>query len=105
MPEQATQSTLEGSFKLIELLYYHSKCVPISSREGTSLTLLCPSSTPGLKTEHLVNEFINYMTQRTKSGAQIWSSALSKFLPCLSCLCSPLVAPCTAHGFFPKFDH
>jgi hypothetical protein len=40
MPEQATQSTLEGSFKLIELLYYHSKCVPISSREGTSLTLL-----------------------------------------------------------------
>ena len=25
-----TQSTLQGNFKLIELLYYHSKCVPIS---------------------------------------------------------------------------
>ena len=76
MPEQATQSTLEGNFKLIELLYYHSKCVPIfrACREGTCLT-------PGLKTEHLVYKCINYLTQRTKSGAQIWSSALSKFLP------------------------
>ena len=88
MPEQATQSTLEGNFKVIELLCYHSKCVPIfrACREGTCLTLLWPSSTPGLKTEHLVNKCINYLTQRTKSGAQIWSSALSKFLPCLSCL-------------------
>jgi len=88
MPEQATQSTLEGNFKLIELLYYHSKCVPIfrACREGTCLTLLWPSSTPGLKTEHLVNKCINYLTQRTKSGAQIWSSALANSFPaCPAC--------------------
>jgi len=94
MPEQATQSTLEGNFKLVELLYYHSKCVPIfrACREGTCLTLLWPSSTPGLKTEHLVYKCINYLTQRTKSGAQIWSSALSKFqIPSLPVL--PVLPP------------
>jgi len=54
-------------------------------REGTGLTLLWPSSTPGLKTEHLFNKCINYLTQRTKSGAQIWSSALRTFPACPAC--------------------
>ena len=87
MPEQATQSTLEGNFKLIELLYYHSKCVPIfrACREGTCLTLLWPSSTPGLKTEHLVNKCIDYLTQKRCSNLELstWQVPSLPVLPVL----------------------
>jgi hypothetical protein len=43
------------------------------------------------KTEHLVNKCIDYLTQRTKSGAQIWSSALTKCSPSLPVL--PVLPP------------
>ena len=76
MPEQATQSTLEGNFKVIELLCYHSKCVPISRacREGTCLT-------PGLKTEHLVNKCIIIWPRERKAVLKFGVQHLANSFP------------------------